>query len=211
MSVIRLDYSKMLMSNTIYQNEEIVHKILMKAMGYRERTQTNLLYRNDQNKMCVYSDTPLRQDVLMQNGYIVQNVDKIGELYQQIAVGDVVKLYFRTSPSKKMQRMDKKNSARIALRKKCDRIAWVERKLSNSGMSVVYACRENPLILENGEKHLSFEHSSKQKNRGAHKLVVYDYVATVKIENKDLFLETIKCGIGPYKSYGCGLILVGAV
>jgi hypothetical protein len=154
---------------------------------------------------------PLNQDKLLAHGYIVRNVMEIGELYHKIDNGDVVKVFIRTVPSKKIRHTGRKNSARIGLFKKADRVGWIERKLSESGVIVMKDPYQCPLIIENGATHIAFQHSNHQKSKGDHQLTAYDYIATVQIQDKELFINNVKNGIGPYKSYGCGLILIGAV
>ena len=67
-----------------------------------------------------------------------------------------------------------------------------------------------PLIIEDGFCKIQFNHFKNQSNTGAHNFTAYNYIATVKIVDKDAFLRVVKNGLGHYKSYGCGLILVGA-
>lgn len=211
MSVIQLNQSDQVMNQCGRFNEEIVHQVLLSSIGNPSRSESHLLYRKDKNELCVYSEELLNQDKLLKNGYFVRNAVDVGHIYNNIDNGDTVKLFFRTVPSKKVQRDGKKNSARIGLHQRDDRLNWVERKLSEHGATIVRDLCKCPLILENGFTKIVFKHFNHQKNKGDCELTAYDYVVTVQIKDRDLFLNMVKNGIGPYKSYGCGLILIGAV
>lgn len=210
MSVMQLDLSNCLMRNPISENEEVLHQLLMKSANNIPRQDSHLLYRKEKDKLCVYSDAPLQYNVLEEHGYLLQDVKLLDNLYGQIQNGDVVKCFFRTVPSKKVKREGKRNSARISLHQRCERLAWVEKKLFQNGAMVEHTIDGTPLIIEDGFCKIQFSHFANQTNFGAHILTAYNYIATVKITDKDSFFQVLQDGIGHYKSYGCGLILVGA-
>ena len=191
-------------------NEELTHETLLEALGYKKRSDINLLYRKDKNNVCVYSSVPLDQGKLLCRNYIVQNVIEIDNIYNKIKSGDVIKVFLRTSPSKKIIVSGKKNSKRRTLLKKEERLAWLEHKLSESGAEVVTDLFGQKLIQENGKTEIKFAHFEKQLNQGAHTICAYDYIVSVRVNSVDSFLQSVANGIGPYKSYGCGLLLIGA-
>ena len=206
MSIIKIDTNQCLM----VQNEELTHESLLEALGHAKRTDVDLLYRKDKDNICVYSSLPLRQDLLTQRHFIVQNVIEVDTIYQQIQNHDIVKVFVRTSPFRKIIVHGKKNSPRITLSNKEERLSWMKQKLTQCGLEIVQDVFNQSLIQENGQTQIPFEHFNKQVSRGKHTIKAYDYIATVKVLDKDAFLNSIQRGIGPYKSYGCGLILVGA-
>lgn len=210
MSVIELDQANCLMKDSFCQTEEQTHKILLESLENQSRLNAGLLYRKDKNKICVYSNNALNQEKLFLRNYIVQNVVEIDDLYNQIQNGDVLKLFIKTVPSKKVDREGKKNSARIGLTQKSERTAWIERKLLDIGAVVLKDIYDCPLVVENGYQSIEFSHSKFQKNKGSATITARDYIVTVQITDRKAFLNGVKRGIGPYKSYGCGLILVGA-
>ena len=169
-----------------------------------------MLYRKDKNNVCVYSSVPLDQGKLLCRNYIVQNVIEIDNIYNKIKSGDVIKVFLRTSPSKKIIVSGKKNSKRRTLLKKEERLAWLEHKLSESGAEVVTDLFGQKLIQENGKTEIKFAHFENQLNQGAHTICAYDYIVSVRVNSVDSFLQSVANGIGPYKSYGCGLLLIGA-
>ena len=210
MSVIELDQANCLMRDNVCKTEDQTHKILLESLENQSRLNAGLLYRKDKNKICVYSNNALNQEKLFLRNYIVQNVIEIDDLYNQIQNGDVLKLFIKTVPSIKVDREGKKNSARSGLTQKSERVAWIERKLLDIGAVVLKDIYDCPLIIENGYQSIEFSHSKFQKNKGSATITAHDYIVTVQIVDREAFLNGVKRGIGPYKSYGCGLILVGA-
>ena len=206
MSVIRRD-ERAAMINQNNVNEETVHQFIQELCGYRPRAEHNILYRRDGLDLCIYSDIYLDTDVLQKYGYYIINVIKIDELYNKIKSGDCLKIYVRTVPSTMKQR-EGKLSARWHFTKRYERVEWIEKKMQQIGAEVLYNNGE-PLIIENGYTCLSFKHTSNQSTRGKNKFFAYDYIATVQVVDREKLKDGITKGIGPYKSYGCGLMLIG--
>lgn len=206
MSIIKIDTNNCLMK----KNEELTHETLLEALNYQKRSDVNLLYRKDKDSMCVYSSMPLDQGKLLSRNYIVQNVIDIGSIYGKIQTDDIIKIFIRTSPSQKITIEGRRNSPRRTFVKKEDRLSWIENKLLESGAEIVVDAFGQKLIQENGKTEIQFSHFKKQSNRGSHTIYAYDYIVSVRIINIEAFLKRVAVGLGPYKSYGCGLLLLGA-
>lgn len=210
MSIIRIDQNKCLMRRDIKNNEEFIHKILLGALDYRSRTDTQLLYQKNKNIICVYSNSPFNSDALEMRHFYVEKTMVIDDLYNKISDGDFITLHFRTIPFRKQMRPNQKNSVRYHLGRKEDRINWVVNKLNQKGVTVCFNESDLPLVVEHARTPIYVKHSPHQKNTGEFEVNAYDYVVSVKVDSADTLRTLLQEGFGAYKSYGCGLILVGA-
>lgn len=210
MSIIRIDQNKCLMRRDAKHNEEFVHKVLLGALDYRSRTDTQLLYQKNGNTICAYSNSPFNADALRARHFYVEKTMDIDTLYTKISDGDAVALHFRTIPFRKQIRPNQKNSVRYHLGRKEDRIDWVVNKLNQKGVTVCTNECDLPLVMEYARTPIYVKHSPHQQNTGEFEVNAYDYVVSVKVNSAEALRNLLQEGLGAYKSYGCGLILVGA-
>lgn len=190
--------------------EENVHRFIQKINNHKNRADSHILYRRDNNEICIYSDNELNERYLQEFGYYLVGARELGHLLDCIQNEDMLKVYVRTVPCIQRKRAGKR-SIRCALNNNTDRLNWVEKKLNQIGVGVAKNEYGEKLVLEGKRITVDFAHSENQKNSGDYSCYAYEYTATVKVINAELFKNGVKNGIGPYKSYGCGLMLVGDV
>ncbi len=81
-----------------------------------------------------------------------------------------------------------------------DQHAWIERKLKGSvTIQALEIQREIPLYFR------------KPKARRAGKIQTVIFDGSLKIDNSEVLIETIKSGVGPAKAFGCGLLSLARV
>lgn len=91
---------------------------------------------------------------------------------------------------------DKNNSnktLRVPLIKEDEQIGWIKRKFEKAAVIMELVVRPNPPI-----------YFKKKETKG--KLVTVTFEGIIKITNSDSMIELMRRGIGPAKSFGCGLI-----
>jgi len=112
--------------------------------------------------------------------------------------GQILRFRLRANPTKR----DSQSHKRIGLYQEKDRINWLRRKGELHGFSF----HDNNIILSStfwNEFNIPSKEDN-QKHRSRFNLV--DFNGLLSVENPDSLLNAVRQGIGPAKSFGCGLL-----
>lgn len=196
-----IDENNMPMEESI---DSHIHKVLLASSLKKSRVENGILFKKYNNTILTYHTNVFDISRLEQNHFYVIRTVEVGGLYSQIKTGDNVTLYIRTAPMKKDQ-----NDNMKALRKRRHRLVWLDTQLRKYGCTINRD--ENTMgILESSSTSINIQHTQTQQNKGNCIKIVYDYTVNVSINDADKFRELIYNGLGKFKSYGSGMILVGA-
>lgn len=188
--------SELIELNNLFVNAEHVHKLLGKLFNHpgdsNWRSKYNVLYRQyGPAKWLVSSDCSINAEAANRCKVKYQLLNQA-----EIKPGDVVKFVITASTYRKEP--GAKN--RTFIKTPEDRKAWMETKLSRGGQCDILSLKEVSLVRQN------MQHEDISK--GSSVLTGYDYECEVKVRDEAGFKELLRCGIGPEKSYGFGLIEV---
>lgn len=173
-----------------------MHRLLTLASG-SNRTSNNILYRiergSDMPFLTVQSDYELNEQIMSEYGF-----KKIcNHAQEEISDEDLILFNVRLAP---YQRISHSKTCRY-IKDKDERLRWVSERFKDSGMEVK-DINEEHVIHVNG-KHCD-------SNTGA-EYKAATYVGIGRITDADTFFARIRKGIGKYKNYGAGLILIKKV
>jgi len=177
-----------------------MHRTVMSAfrsnVGDSPRKDMNILYRLVDNgkvhKLYVSSsEQPIKQ---MPEGFIkVQGSPKdLSHLDNIFDIGQLYSFDLMAAPTKKIDIPGKKNSKRVFLCKLEEREDWLKTKAQQNGFTLLSFCEEN-------------QEGNKLKD-GYYNSIVFK--GTLKVTDKEKFLNAYKKGIGAEKAFGCGMLLL---
>ena len=104
-----------------------------------------------------------------------------------------------TMPFKKISDNNGGNSRRRMLTTYAERLAWLERKAAQNGFSL-------RSVIETPSGTTEAIH--KEEKGGALRMNTFCYEGTLQITDELSFRNDIRCGIGPGKAYGYGMLLL---
>ena len=104
-----------------------------------------------------------------------------------------------TMPFKKVPDGESRNSRRRVLRTQEERLKWLARKAEQNGFAIL-----NVQELPGGKA--SALHP--EEKGGRLYLDAFQYTGTLQIMDAERFREAVRCGIGPGKAYGLGMLLL---
>ena len=188
--------SEVIELNNLLINAECVHKLLGKLFNHpgdsNWRSKYNILYRQQgPAKWLVSSDRPINQEAANNCGIKYSVLEP-----QSVKAGDKLRLIVSASTYRKESGAKNRTFIKTPeARKLC-----IETKLSRGGQCDILSMKE----LSRVKQHMQHEDISK----GSSDLTGYDYECEVRVKDEAGFKELLRCGIGPEKSYGFGLIEV---
>lgn len=172
-----------------------MHRNLMKAC--RE----GLLYRVVETRTSLQVLTLTRalpeMPELEKNGYSLLSYTDLASLPSLYGADSVLRFGLLTSPSKKIENPDGKNSRRVFLREPEERAGWLAGQGSKYGFEVLQSAEIGvPQSIRVGRSSGSFIISA----------VAFEGI--LKIVDAAQFWQAWETGIGPEKAYGLGLMLL---
>lgn len=130
-------------------------------------------------------------------------------LFQRIQPGAPFRFRLTANPSRKIETgrdSDKPNGRRVALRGGAA-VEWLQRKAAQHGFeltAVTASTDVSQVIASPTLKLTGFKRDGSREHRLSVEAVTFDGALTVKDAN--LIQTALRCGIGPAKAYGCGLL-----
>lgn len=129
-------------------------------------------------------------------------VKSIKESYENLKVGQALRFRLRANPTRKVNTKsedgNRRNGRRVPISSPENQIEWLVRKSSDHGFHLL-----NLVIASTGSSELVRSHVKPRTFQG----VLFEGV--ISINNLDIFLETLKTGIGPGKAFGFGMLSIG--
>ena len=169
------------------------------------RKEAEVLYCSQVKGMTVelylYSTRPIDQNRILPGMSLVGQRD-IGSWADSIKAGDIFRFRLLTAPFRKAAEDGAKNSRRRGLRTVEERIAWLVRKAEQNGFRLLSA-------EEASDSKVTARHPDSQG--GSLIVNTYCYTGTLQILDADIFRRALQTGIGPYKAYGLGMLILKGV
>jgi len=127
----------------------------------------------------------------------------VGDAYDKIRAGRVLRFRLRANPTKKIDTKSapdgaRRNGRRVPLRGVDDQIAWLSRKAEEGGFELLQAT-----VAASGSAELVRSYSTGKTFQG----VLFE--GRLRVTDSARFREVLASGIGPGKAYGFGLLSVG--
>ena len=196
----RISYARRLAVNRKkygdFSNEQDVHRMICDMAGGCKREMQNLLYikiGKDARMFYIQSDHPLDEEVVCLCGYEIISVKNEGTILDSIQNGDQVMLRAKLAPVEK--REDVCYSLANDIKK---RTAWINRLANRCGFHFVDIPQEGAM------DHIRW----RKKGYGDAWTNAFLYAGEIKITDKNAFVQAMKSGVGKYKAYGCGMMMV---
>lgn len=121
------------------------------------------------------------------------------EMDLKLIDGQVLAFRLRANPTVKKDREGKAQGRRIGLIHEEDQQKWLERKLESAGAALINVNIVNEQFTH-GKLFIEQEKESRMK------FISVQFDGTLKVNNKDKFMETIFAGFGSAKGLGFGLL-----
>jgi len=147
----------------------------------------------------------------------------ITKALQSLRVGQTVAFKLRANPTKRLARDgDPLKGKRVALLKEEDQIEWLQGKGRGDGKEAAggFELVTDSVMSEHGESRtvprvrarvegniLGKKKGSEGRHLTTHFSVLFE--GLLRITDPDVFLDTVRRGIGPGKAYGFGLLSLG--
>ena len=183
------------------EDAQQMHRLL-NGLFSEQRKDVNLLYRIRISGVKIiiylYSDIPLDRERLLP-GMICTGERDLTNWLERMQEGQLLGFDILTMPYKKVKSADCKNSRRVLLKTREERLAWLKRKADQNGFDIHQ-------IEENENTRISVVHT-KEKG-GKLYMNAFRYSGILEIMNAEAFREAVKSGIGAGKAYGLGMMLL---
>ncbi len=184
------------------RNCQDMHRTIMKAYDCT-REEAQVLYRvlaSDQ-KMIVYvqSEKEPQWEKLESRGFCCEEKRDITSLFDAFINDRVFRFSLLACPTKKV-RNEGKNSRRELLRSQEERIAWLKKQGEKNGFAILEA-------YESGKN--TIESCNRENNHFFVSGVPFEGI--LRITDQEAFQKAFLRGIGPEKSYGFGMLMIGRV
>jgi len=198
-----------------------LHRTVMAAYGDMDRQEArrhfNVLYRlapsgGSMHILYVQSQTAPEVGKWLEKGYL--SPLQAGRVLLEISAPEVFSragmlLNFdllacptkTVSTSTKQERLQecRRNGHRVLLGTEMERLGWLARKAETGGFELLE-------VWESGKYSTFGYHKPEKGGKMVHAGVRFQ--GTLRIANPVQFAETMRCGIGPGKAYGYGLLMV---
>jgi len=199
-----------------------MHRTLQRAFE-GDRVEAGMLYRVDVDRatgvptVIVQSQADPRWDFLAQlPRYVLDTGEPNPEHKPFIPVfsaGQLLHFRLRANPARKLsnRRIGNRNGVRVGLYTEDEQLAWLARKGEEGGFRLlschvvpegkVYGKKTSPETLD--------EEGRPTKHEMQHFAVRFDGV--LQVTDPEALLGTLRCGIGPAKAFGFGLLSLARV
>ena len=197
LSRLELDIRNIFVRNALTNCQEM-HKLIMRGFQNIEsneaRKEMGALYRVVSNTKCVLVYVQSKVKPCWENEksnainyFEVKDTSKIIECFE---VGRIYNFNILTFPFKRT------NNKRYFLRNANERLEWLQRKAEQSGFQILSVREEDNGVLQGikGERNTGFS--------------TINYIGTLKVTDKELFIKAYTNGLGVEKAYGLGLLLL---
>lgn len=182
-----------------FRNEQNIHRMICDMAGGCKRETQNLLYikiGNDANMFYIQSDCMLNDRVVRECGYEIIEVKNEGDFLKSVNNGNRIILRAKLAPVER-------NCATRAQHSLADndekRAIWLERLSERCGFRFLNAPEEGAM------DHITWM----KTGRGSSWTNAFYYASEIEIIDKDRFIQAVETGVGKYKAYGCGMLMVG--
>lgn len=181
-----------------------MHRLIM-GLFETQRQDAKVLYRlrveRGSSAVYLYSELPVNQERLIP-GMCFAGERELTAWLHQMQEGVFLRFDLLTSPCKKVMEEGSRNSRRRILRTQEERFRWLERKSLDGGFRLTQVQE-----LEN----TSLRGCHGRDKGGAFSAGVYHYTGMLEITDAERFRRTLSEGIGAYRSYGLGMLLLSGV
>lgn len=188
-------------------NPYLLHQAVFRAFpNIADGEAGRILYRLDINRdgnisLLVQSEKmPDWDKAELLKGCLEEPTEKPKDYPPILKTGQMLYFCLRANPSVKKKKENKKNGYRLGLFKENDQVKWLSNKGEKGGFALV-SCRTIPEGISRDDKR------DEQKLR--HYAVRFEGI--LKINNPQLFEETVKSGIGSAKGFGFGMLSIAPV
>lgn len=180
-------------------NEQNVHRMICDMAGGCKRKDQNLLYikiGRDAKMFYIQSDCMLHEDIVRACGYNLIAVKDESSILQSIAEGSKVIIRAKLAP------VERNSATRVQYSLATDevkRAAWLNRLAERCGFR----------FINQPEEGLKDYITWSKKGQGNSWTNAFYYACEVEVTDKEQFVRAVETGVGKYKAYGCGMLMVG--
>ena len=184
------------------RNCQDMHRTIMKAFDC-SREEAQVLYRviKTDQKLIVYvqSKNEPKWERVESSGFHCEKQQDISALFKAFTRDKMFRFSLTACPTKKIM-CEKKNSRRVLLRGTQNRIDWLIRQGEKNGFAIMesHETGKEVLISGNKEKKEFF-------------LAGVPFEGVLQITDPEAFCQGYLRGIGPEKSYGFGMLMIGRI
>jgi CRISPR system Cascade subunit CasE len=179
-----------------------MHKTLHRAFpNVSDRTEIRLLFRVERlrmfNQIAILTQSKIEPNwSALDRAYLVSwEVKEVSSKYQALTNGDLVKFKLKANPTKRLTAPIHK---RVGLSESKDLLEWLGRKAEKCGFSI-------KAVSFKKDAEIGYKHSSELKFSS----VIFE--GMFEITNVELFLESVRAGIGSAKGFGFGLVSIARI
>ncbi len=124
--------------------------------------------------------------------------------------GQLLRFRLQANPTIKLKREGRKNSHRVPLKREEEQLAWLMRKSEQHGFQIPTSPEGVPLVrvARIGEQRGRI-HRANQRHHLTLYVVQFDGI--LQVTDPDLLVRSMIQGIGPAKSFGCGLLSLAPI
>ena len=142
---------------------------------------------------------------LMQKPRYLLEPPQIKTFTPRFRAGQVLRFRLQANPTIKLKREGRKQGNRVPLKREEEQLAWLTRKGQNHGFQLLTAPDGLPLVrvARLGEQRGRI-HRQDQRHRLTLYVVQFDGV--LRVTDPERFSRAVIQGVGPAKSFGCGLL-----
>lgn len=182
---------------------QAMHRMLC-GLFEKSRADAKLLYRTNEIGrhivVYMYSEEPINRSKLLPF-MLFEGEREISDVINSVDCETVLRYDVIVSPSKKVAREGDRLSRRTGLKDAKKRSEWLTKRFAEGGCDLLN-------VLELEKSTIGFVHNNDHVGRGS--AYTYHYTGTIRVRNAKQFAEMMSTGIGPYKAYGCGMIMIRA-
>lgn len=175
---------------------------LVSGLFQTPREDAQLLYRvrtqGAKVSLYLYADRPVDRSRLLP-GMFLAGERELDDWLAAMQEGQLRGFELLTMPFRKVSDGTGRNSRRRVLRTQEERLAWLTRKAAQNGFTIL-------TVQEAAGEKTGANHP--EGKGGCLYLDTYRYSGTLRIDDTERFREAVRCGLGPGKAYGLGMLLL---
>lgn len=187
------------------ENREFLHKEIQKMFG-TSRIDSSVLYRIDQSKreqaFLITVKSAVVPNIEASSLFRKYKTDSesvdLSKYYAGLKEGFRANFKLEAFPYYYIFKEGKKNPVRRVIKDSKQRVEWLRKKLSESGLELVYLAQDK----DDSQKKIS------KASSGTGYFKTFQFSGKVVVKDEEKAARALENGIGPEKAYGAGLLVL---